>query len=246
MAAPLRAGAAALGRWWVSGWLAGLGGRGGIAARGWWARNAGARNTGPSSRLTRGVGRLVRRDGGITRPTPPGARGPPGFGDGSAVARSGPGLVRRVVGRASGLLRRGGPAGADLHAFDLLLPVEAKGRTHRHWRDPVSLGRRLVRHDGGAPRRPVLVQPPRLGRTPEPPGRALVRLALARRGRKWHCPPFGAVPRSRFPSRARESPTPSERSGPRGTGRQAPTRPRRPRRCRRRPRRPRSPRTGRR
>jgi hypothetical protein len=66
-----------------------------------------------------------------TGPNPPGSRGPPGFGGRFAVARTGPGLVRRVVSRAPGPGCAGAPGRGDLHAFDLLLPMAAKSRTRR-------------------------------------------------------------------------------------------------------------------
>jgi hypothetical protein len=64
-----------------------------------------------------------------------------GFGGPFAVARSGPGLVRRVVGRASGSGCTGAPGRGGSSCVRPLRLMPAKGRTRRPWRDPVPVRR---------------------------------------------------------------------------------------------------------
>jgi hypothetical protein len=113
-----------------------------------------------------GVGRLVRRDGGITRPTPPGARGRPGFGGRFAVALSGPGLVREGGGAGAGAasrLRRGARPGRIFMRLSFCGLWTQNDERVGLGGPSVAVRRPFVRHDDRAGRRPVVVQPPPVG-----------------------------------------------------------------------------------
>jgi hypothetical protein len=170
--------------------------RGGTTAGPRQVRYAGARRRAMLPRHE-GVGRLVRRDGGITRPTPPGARGRPGFGGRFAVALSGPGLVREGGGAGAGAasrLRRGARPGR------IFMRLSFCGLWTQN-DERVGLGG--PRWPSGAPSFVMTTAPegvrwlssrPRLGRAFEPTGYALHRKRFARpRRRRVPAPPNGGA-----------------------------------------------------
>jgi hypothetical protein len=134
-------------------------------------------------------------------PTPPGARGRPGFGGRFAVALSGPGLVREGGGAGAGAasrLRRGARPGR------IFMRLSFCGLWTQN-DERVGLGG--PRWPSGAPSFVMTTAPegvrwlssrPRLGRAFEPTGYALHRKRFARpRRRRVPAPPNGGAPAAR-------------------------------------------------